>query len=308
MTGGTGLIGTAVTKHLANAGHEVIILSRNPRQAGPMPESVSYRRWDAKTLEGDWAETLDGADAVINLAGAPISGEGFLPDRWSVERKHSILRSRVNSGEAIAAAIEQASNKPGVLIQSSAVGYYGTHANSVTITEESPAGNDFLADTSKQWEASTDNVEAMGVRRVIIRTGVVLDSKEGALPRLVFPFRLFAGGPLGSGKQPVPWIHIEDEARAIIFLTETEAASGPFNLTAPNPVTNAEFAQTMGKVFNRPAFVPAPGFAFKAAFGEVSTVILDGQRAIPQKLLDMGFEFKFDTLESALRDLYPTGL
>lgn len=303
ITGGTGLIGSALVASLAHDGHEVVAVSRNPKQREPLPANASFEAWDAQTAEG-WGHVVDGADAIVNLAGASIAGNGFLPERWTPERKKLILESRLNSGKACVAAIEQAENKPKVLIQASAVGFYGTHPNSVTLTEESPAGNDWLAEVCQQWEASTASVEEMGVRRAIIRTGVVLDDEEGALPRMALPFKLFAGGPLGSGKQPFPWIHLPDEVGAIRFLIDTAEATGPFNLTAPNPLTNAEFAQVLGKVLNRPSFLPAPGFAFRTAFGEVSTIVLEGQRAIPQKLIDMGYEFKFPTAEEALRDLY----
>ena len=303
VTGGTGLIGTALVKLLAADGHEVIAISRNPRQRGPMPENVSFAKWDAKTADG-WGHLADGADAIVQLAGASIAGDGFLPARWTPERKQVIVDSRVNTGHAVMDAIEKASVKPKVLVQSSAVGYYGTHPNSVEITEESPAGSDWLAEVCVKWEASTAAADAMGVRRPIIRTGVVLDEDEGALPRMALPFKLFAGGPLGSGKQPFPWIHLLDEVRAIRFLIENEDANGAFNLSAPNPLTNAEFGRELGKVLGRPSLIPTPGFAFNIAFGEVATVVLDGQRALPKKLLDMGFEFTYPTAAEALNAIY----
>lgn len=302
ITGGTGLIGAALTKSLANDGHEVIVLSRNPRQSEPLPATVTFAKWDGRSAEG-WGKWVDGADAVVNLAGASIAGDGFLPSRWSVERKHNILHSRLNAGKAVLEAISSASKKPAVLIQSSAVGYYGSRG-SEEITEDAPAGKDFLADVCVQWEASTAAVEAMGVRRPIIRTGVVLSTEGGALPRQAFPFKMGAGGPLGSGKQQFPWIHLIDEIRAIRFLIDHAQASGAYNLTAPNPVTNAEFSRVLGKVLSRPAFVPVPGFAFKIAFGEVVVILLEGQRAVPKRLLEAGFEFLFPDPEGALRNLY----
>jgi len=303
ITGGTGLIGTALTKSLGHDGHEVVVVSRSPRQRGPMPETVTFAEWDAETADG-WGEHVDGADAVVHLAGASIAGDGFLPARWTDERKQVILDSRVNSGKAVVAAIEQATNKPNVLVQSSAVGYYGTHPNNVEITEDHPPGDDFLADVCKKWEASTEAVEDMGVRRVIIRTGIVLSDEGGALPRQVFPFKLFAGGPIGSGKQPYPWIHIDDEVGAIRYLIENDTLSGPFNLSAPNVVTNGELAKVIGKTLNRPSFFPTPGFAFELAFGEVAVLLTKGQRAIPQNLQEAGYDFKFDDPQPALEDLY----
>ncbi|MEQ9030343.1 MAG: TIGR01777 family oxidoreductase, partial [Aggregatilineales bacterium] len=279
ITGGTGLIGSALVASLAHDGHEVVAISRDPHQTQPLPANANFASWDAKTAEG-WGHLVDGADAVVQLAGASIAGDGFLPTRWTPERKKIILDSRVNTGKAVVEAIEQAGVKPKVLIQASAVGYYGTHPNTVELTEESPAGNDYLADVCKQWEASTEAVEAMGVRRAIIRTGVVLDGDEGALPRMAFPFKMFAGGPLGSGKQPFPWIHLMDEVRAIRFLIANEEATGAFNLSAPNPLTNAQFSRELGKVLGRPSLIPVPAPAFNIAFGEVAVILLKGQRAV----------------------------
>jgi hypothetical protein len=303
ITGGTGLIGHALAMSLGNDGHEVIILSRNPQQAGPMPETVKFEQWDAETADG-WGHLADGADAIVNLAGASLAGDHFLPTKWSQDRKRILKNSRVNSGKAIVAAVEAAEKKPGVVIQSSAVGYYGVHRMDVEIIEESPEGDDFLANLCKAWEASTEAVEAQGVRRAIIRTALILDAKEGALPRMALPFKLFVGGPLGSGKQPVPWIHLDDEVRAIRFLIENSSAKGAFNLVAPDVVTNAQFSKALGKALNRPSYFPAPGFAFKLAFGEVSMVILEGQNVVPKKLLDMGFTFKHPQVEEALRDVF----
>ena len=197
-----------------------------------------------------------------------------------------------------------AARKPGVVVQSSAVGYYGTHGPEKTITEESPAGDDFLAKVCIAWEESTAPVEALGVRRPIARTGIVITFDGGALVPMALPFRFFAGGPIGSGKQPFPWIHIDDEVRALRFLVENPNANGPFNLAAPEPPTNAEFSRALGHIMGRPSLIPAPAFAFELAFGEVAMLVTEGQRTIPQRLLDLGFQFKFTDAEAALRDLY----
>lgn len=296
ITGGTGLIGQALVGSLAEDRHEIIILSRTPERDLPLPDGVRLEGWDARTAEG-WGSLADGADAVVNLA-----GESIAAGRWTDTRKRRILESRLNAGHALVQALETAQNKPRVVIQSSAVGYYGPCGDE-EITEDTPPGDDFLARVAIEWEASTAPVEEMGVRRAIVRGGVVLSPDGGALPRLLLPFKFFAGGPLGGGQQWLPWIHIADEVAAIRFLIEHEAASGPFNLAAPNPLTNADFGQVLGKVLGRPAVMPAPAFAMRMAFGEMSTVLLDGQRAVPRRLLDMGFNFRFPEAESALRDL-----
>ncbi len=302
ITGGTGFIGGALTQSLANDGHEVVILSRKPQPSGSASSNVSFRQWDARTAAG-WGDAADGADAIVNLAGESLPGEGFFPSRWTDERKRRIRESRVNVGRAVVEAVQAVTNKPHVVIQQSGVGYYGTHGDEM-ITEDSPAGNDFLAEVCKEWEVSTAEVEALGVRRAITRTGVVLSFHDGALQRMALPFKLFVGGPLGSGKQYLPWIHPDDEVGAIRFLIDNSDASGAFNLSAPNPATNAEFSKVLGKVMGRPSLIPVPGFAFNLAFGEVAMVVLEGQRAVPKRLLEMGYSFKFTELEAALRNLY----
>jgi hypothetical protein len=296
ITGGTGLIGRQLAKSLAGDGHEVIALSRNPSQATGMPAGVRVERWDAKTPAG-WAQLADGAGAIVNLA-----GESLAEGRWTEARKRAIVDSRVNAGKAVVEAIRAAAQKPAVLVQSSAVGYYGPRGKE-EITEDAKPGSDFSAKVCVDWEASTQAVEALGVRRPVIRTGIVLSPDGGALPRMLLPFKFFAGGKLGSGEQGFPWIHMADEVAAIRFLIDTAGASGPFNLTAPNPPTNAEFAKAIGQAMGRPAAVPAPGFAMKAAFGEMSTVLLDGQRAVPQRLLGLGYTFRFGDSVAALRDI-----
>lgn len=296
ITGGTGLIGRALTKSLSADGHEVMVLTRNP-QANSQPQpNVQLVKWDAVTSKG-WGQFADGAGAIVNLA-----GEGIADGRWSEERKKSIYLSRVNAGKAVMDAITSASVKPKVLIQSSAVGYYGPHGDEI-LTENSPPGSDFLAQVCFDWEASTEAAETLGVRRATIRSGIVLSNEGGAWPRIVLPFKLFAGGPIGSGKQYWPWIHIDDEVKAIRFLIENEEATGVFNLSAPTPLTNKEFSAKLGKVMGRPSILPVPDFALKAGFGEMSTVLLDGQRAVPKRLQDLAFDFKFPTAEAAFQDL-----
>ena len=296
ITGGTGLIGRALSEVLSNDGNEVIVLTRNPRQDATLPANVRQVKWDAATAEG-WGELADGAGAIVNLA-----GEGIADGRWSEERKKRIYSSRVNAGKAVVEAVTAASTKPKVVIQSSAVGYYGPHKDEI-LTETASPGSDFLAQVCFDWEASTAAVEAMGVRRAIIRTGIVLSNKGGAWPRIVLPFKLFAGGPIGSGQQYWPWIHLADEVNAIRFLIENEGGHGVFNLCAPTPLTNKAFSQKLGEVMGRPALLPVPSFALKIAFGEMSTVLLDGQRAVPKHLEELGYTYKYPSAEAAFKDL-----
>ncbi len=300
ITGGTGLIGRALTKGLIADGHEVIILTRNPDKVTNMPATARLQKWDGETAEG-WGELADGADAIVNLAGA-----GIADGRWSAQRKQQIRQSRLNAGRAVMAAIDAAKVKPRVLVQASAVGYYGTETGDAQVTENESPGNDFLSKVCFDWEMSTAPASRLGVRRPVIRTGVVLSNEGGAFPKLVMPHKFYVGGPVGSGDQWLPWIHIDDEVRAIQFLLADERADGPFNLAAPTPVTNKEMGASIGDTLGRPSFVPAPSFAMRIVFGEMATVLLDGQRAIPHKLQELGFTFKYPTIQAALKDLLPS--
>lgn len=297
ITGGTGLIGKALCPLLLTDRHLVTVLSRNPDETRGMPSGVSVEKWDGKTTEG-WGHLVNSADAIINLAGAGVA------DRpWTAKRKQLIRESRIQAGLAIQKAIQQATQKPKVLVQASAVGYYGARHDDTIITEEAAPGTDFLAKVCFDWEISTAPVSKVGVRRPIIRTGVVLSRAGGAFPKMLLPFKFFAGGPLGDGKQWTPWIHITDQVRAIKFVLDNPRANGPFNLTAPNPVTNQQFSEILGATMRRPAFMPAPSIAMKTLLGEMSTILLDGQRVVPQKLEQMGFTFTYPTLREALRNL-----
>jgi uncharacterized protein (TIGR01777 family) len=296
ITGGTGLIGRALATSLAADGHEVILLSRRPGRVSGLPAGVRAEGWDGRTAAG-WGSLADGAQAIVNLA-----GENLGAARWTAERKRRIRDSRLDAGRAVVEAVQAASQMPRVVVQSSGVNYYGPQGDQ-ELAEEAPPGNDFLAQLCVEWEASTAPVEAMGVRRTVIRSGVVFHASEGALPRLLLPFKLFVGGPLGSGRQALSWVHITDEVAAIRFLIEKEEAAGVFNLTAPYPLTNAEFGRAVGRVLGRPAWMPVPAFALRLALGEMATVVLDGQRVVPRRLLGMGFAFRFPEAEAALRDL-----
>ncbi len=297
ISGGTGLIGQALAKSLLADGHRVTILTRTPEKPHPRLSGAALVGWDGRTA-GGWGHLVNEADAVVNLAGAGVADQ-----RWTPARKRLISESRVNAGHALQAAIEGATKRPAVLIQASAVGFYGADTGDAPITEDAPAGDDFLAQVCVAWEAATAGVENLGVRRAVIRTGVVLAREGGAYPKLSLPFRFFVGGKVGTGNQWTPWIHIADEVAAIRFLLENDAARGTFNLSAPNPVTNTDFTRALGRVLRRPTLLPVPSIVLKLIFGELASVLLGGQRAIPARLLSLGFQFQFADINSALRNL-----
>lgn len=300
ITGGSGSIGRKLTQHLTQFGHEVVILSRNPSKVTGLPKNARAVKWDGRTSDG-WLVEADGADAIVNLAGENLAGSGFFPSRWTDERKRAIRESRINAGKAVVDAVEKVPNKPKLVVQSSAIGYYGPRGDE-KLAENASAGNDYLANLCKEWEAATAPVEKHGVRRAIIRTGIYLTPDDGALKRLILPYKMFAGGPFGNGQQWYSWIHPLDQVEAIRFIIENRH-SGVFNLTAPQPLKNKDFGKTLGKALGRPSLIPIPRFALQTAFGEVVTVVFDGQRVLPQHLQDLGYEFKYPTLDAALNEL-----
>jgi uncharacterized protein len=291
IAGGSGFLGTALARAFRAAGHRVMILTRRPRREGDV-------LWSTKPTDTTWRHALERADAVINLAGVSIAGT-----RWTDERKREIRASRMQPTQALVSAIAAASRPPAVFVSSSAVGIYGVRGDEV-ITEETPAGDDFLASLCRDWE--TLALEASSRSRVVLlRSGVVLGREGGALPQLALPFRLFAGGPVGTGRQYFSWISLADWIGIVQWTLTRNHVSGPLNLTAPAPVTNAEFARTIGRVLGRPSFVPMPAFAVRLAFGELAdALILGGQRVVPTRATALGYEFKHATLEAALREIY----
>ena len=306
ITGGTGLIGSALATSLAQDGNQVTILSRNPQKnSDQLPSGVKVVQWDGRTAEG-WGQLVDGADVLVNLAGESIAGESLsalIFKRWTPERRGRLLTSRVDAGHAILEAIQKAQVKPAVLVQASAVGYYGSRGDE-ELAEDTSAGDDFLARICTAWEASTAPVEALGVRRIIIRSpGVVMSLKGGAFPFMLLPFKLFVGGPLGGGKQWFSWIHIKDEVKAIRFLIDNPQASGAFNLVAPHATTNADFSKILSKVLGRPYWFPVPAFALKLLFGAKAAILLVSTRQIPKRLQEIGFVFDFPTAQQAFADL-----
>ena len=307
IAGGSGFIGQNLTRKLIAGGYEVVILTRSPK-ISEANASLRFVGWDGKT-SGEWTTEIENTFAVVNLAGESIAGEN-LPDillgRWTQKKKESILQSRLAAGKALAEAISKAKNKPSVFIQASGIGFYGTSSSKV-LNEDEPVGSDFLARVSQEWENSSQSVESIGVRRAVIRSGVVLDPHGGILPLVALPIRLYAGGRLGSGSQPFPWIHISDEVDAIQYLIENESCQGAFNLVAPEVVNNSRFGQTLAKVIHRPFYLPVPAFLLRLMLGEKSILVLEGQQAEPRNLLRAGYHFQFPDVETALRNLYRRG-
>lgn len=302
ITGGTGLIGSALLRHLPAEDFEITVLSRSKEGKSKKFPHVEYTLWDINK-NGPWSEKIAQSNVVINLAGENIAGKSFLPTRWTPEKKQRIISSRVQAGEAVVRAIKQTSAKPQLLIQASAIGFYPFQTDNKIQTERFQAGSDFLSEVSIAWEKSTFEVESLGVRRAVIRIGIVLSPDSGAFPRLLVPHKLFIGGPFGTGNQWYSWIHIADICEAIKFIIETEPDSKIYNLTAPNPVTNKNFSEILGQTLSRPSWLPLPGFVMRMLFGEVSDVVLKGQRVIPENLQDTGYSFLYPDLKSALSDL-----
>jgi uncharacterized protein (TIGR01777 family) len=295
VTGGTGFLGSALVARLQQD-HDVVVLTRQaPHQT--VQKQAERIVWSPHRREGAWTLAVQHADAVINLAGEPIA-EG----RWSPARKDAIRRSRVDITRAIVDAIREAPRPP-ALISGSAIGIYGTR-DDTPLTESSPTGSDFLASVCQDWEAEAQRAAEV-TRLVLLRTGLVLARNGGALAQMALPFRLFAGGPLGSGRQYWSWIHRDDWVEMVRWALANTAVTGPLNLTAPGPVTNTQFARTLGRVMRRPALVPAPAFALRLALGEMAdAMILSGQRVLPQQAEALGFAFAYPDLEPALRAIY----
>ena len=304
ISGATGFVGKRLVERLHLQGHHILVLTRNvmaaqksfPSSQFPNVETVAY----TPSESGDWQQSIAGCDGVVNLAGEPIA-EG----RWTAARKQEILHSRKLGTQKIVEAIALANPKPQVLVNASAIGYYGTSENA-TFDEKSAAGNDFLAQVCSNWEAEAQKVTSAGVRLVIIRLGIVL-GKGGALDKMVTPFKLFAGGPIGTGKQWFSWIHRDDLVNMIIQALTRPDISGVLNGTAPNPVRMNELSQTMGQVMNRPSWLPVPSLAIEALLGDGAIVVLEGQQVLPQRPLAYNFDYQFPTLKEALKDILGNG-
>ncbi len=295
IPGGTGLVGTALTEWLVQHDHTVTILSRNPRQTSVA--GVDMAGWNG-TFAPDLVECINRADAIVNLTGANLGAQ-----RWTDEYKQVIRESRVSTTQALVQAIEAADRKPGVFVQASAVGYYGSSYSSETLTEDLPAGTDFLGNVCQDWEAASQPVEALGLRLAVARLGVVLAHDEGALARMAVPFRIGIGGALGHGKQPFPWIHLQDTARALAFLVTNENTRGAYNLTGPHIISNKEFSLHLARALRKPMIFNVPALAVRLLFGEMSVLLLQGQQAVSWKLQKAGFDFTYTEAQAALAQL-----
>jgi hypothetical protein len=298
ITGATGFVGSSLVKKLFTEGHQVLVLTRNPATAQkvfpsiPNLEIVAY----TPTESGSWQEAIAGCNGVVNLAGEPIAEK-----RWTAQEKQEILNSRKLGTQKIVEAIAKANLKPSVLVNASAIGYYGT-SETATFDESSPAGNDFLAQVCQAWEEEAQKVKAYGTRLVILRLGIVL-GQGGAIAKMITPFKLFAGGPLGSGRQWFSWIHREDLVNLIIQALTSANMEGVFNATAPNPVRMAELAQTMGELMQRPSWLPVPSFALESLLGEGAMVVLEGQQVLPNRTQSSDFNYQYSTVKQALKEI-----
>ena len=292
IAGGTGFLGGALAERLSSDGHEVVVLTRRAKSSDRRVRTVA---WTPEGGVGPWSVELDGAAAVVNLAGESIAGR-----RWSPAHKQEILDSRTRATRSLTAAIARASDPPSVFVSGSAVGYYGPRGEEV-VTEATPPGHDFLARVCAQWEDDANQAASPQTRVICVRTGLVLERDGGALPQMLPPFKFGVGGPIGSGRQYWPWIHRADWIDLVRWSIATKAASGPLNGTAPNPVTNGEFAAALGRALHRPALIPAPAFALRIVLGEMAdALLLSGQRAVPAKAEALGFTFKYSRLGDAL--------
>ena len=296
VTGASGFLGSAVSDALLARGDEVVGLTRDPERARSSNPTVGWHGWNA-TVERPPVAALDGVDAVINLIGEPID------QRWTDEAKQRIRDSRERATKNLVDALSATDPRPLTLVSQSAVGYYGDRGDAI-VDESTEPGATFDAGVCIAWETAARNAEALGVRVAIIRTGLVLDPGHGLLRQLLPPFRLGLGGPIAGGRQYMPWIHIDDWIRLVLWALDGEDRSGVYNSTAPNPVTNAELSKALGRALGRPAVMPVPKLAMKARFGsELGEVITGGQRAVPRRALDGGFEFAHPEVQPALLSL-----
>jgi uncharacterized protein (TIGR01777 family) len=303
IAGGSGFLGSPLAEVYAEEGHDVRVLTRSlppgesRHESGTGVPGITRVGWKADGENGPWAQTIDGADAVVNLAGESLGDK-----RWSPQRKALLRDSRILATRSLAAAVRAAAKPPAVFVSASGVDYYAPGADRKT--EESPAGSTFLAQLCEDWESEARKADRPDMRIAIVRSGVVLERSGGALPRLVTPFKLFVGGPLGSGRQYMSWIHRLDWVEMVRWIVQTPEAAGPINVTAPHPVTSRQFARALGSALRRPSFVPAPSFAMKMAVGEFANCVLTGHRVIPARAQALGYHFRYPEIDIAFRGIF----
>ena len=304
IAGGTGFLGSPLAEVHAEEGHDVRVLTRGLKPGesrhdpGTGVPGVTRVGWTPDGTVGAWASAIEGADAVINLAGESIDGP-----RWTPQRKAALRDSRILATRSLASAIGAASIPPPVFISGSAVGYYGDRGSD-PLTEDAPAGKDFLAHLCENWEGEAGGAARPGVRIVLLRTGIALERSGGALAQMMRPFRFFAGGPIASGRQYVSWIHRLDWIELVRWIVQTPSAAGPINATAPHPVTNRELARAIGRALHRPSFIPAPGFALKIVLGDMAESLVTGQRVLPARALALGYHFRYPEIDQAFRGMF----
>ena len=295
ITGATGFIGKRIAEELISRGDEVTIFTRSVKNAKQkISNAYDYVEWNPEL--NNWYKKLEDKDAVVHLA-----GENVMAKRWNAEHKRNILSSRVDGTRSLVSAIGQLKDKPKAFISASAIGFYGNSESPVN--EDSEPGRDFLAEVVNAWESEAGKVELYRVRRVSIRTGIVLDTNEGALVPMINQFRFFVGGPIGSGEQWFPWIHIDDVVKIFLFAIDNQIVSGALNASSPNPLRMKEFCKTLGRVMHRPSLFKVPAFIIKIIFGEAADVLLNGAQVIPEKTIKAGYNFRFETAEEALKNL-----
>ena len=292
ISGGTGLLGTALTKALLADGHKVFILSRTDKKRS----DVQIMKWDARTTDG-WGHLVNEMDVVIHLAGRSTSAWP-----WSAANKKSFEDSRILPGLALAQAIQAATRRPSLFVQVSGINHYGLHGD--LADESTPPGDDFLAQLTVKWEGATQSVEGLGVRRLVLRTPPVLSRDNVIMKLIALPVQLFVGGPIGSGKQPFPWIHIKDWVSAVRYLMADESARGVYNMIAPSQTSLADFTKILANVLHRPYWFPVPAFLMRNVLGEMSVLILEGRYSQPKRLLESGYTFQFPGPREALTDLF----
>lgn len=292
IAGGSGFLGKALTRSFLTDGHNVFILTRDAE----VIQGANAVKWDAKTTTG-WGNLVNEMDVIIHLAGKTLASWP-----WTASTKRAFHESRIFPGLALAQAILEATQRPGIFIQQSGINYYGLNGN--LADESTPPADDFLAQLAVQWEAATKSVEELGVRRIVIRSAVVLDKKEGLMPLMALPVKLFMGDPLGGGKFAMPWIHINDWVGSLRYLIENKEASGAYNLIAPTATSSADFNRALAKILHRPYWFPMPAFLLRTLLGEMSVLVVEGRFAQPKRLSESGYRFQFEGPREALTDLF----